>query len=270
MSKILGLEKVDTSQLSEGLEVKNYRALCELVGEEPKTGNGKKAQLKEWERFFAVEKVKGSQKMIVTEIYERPKERKDKRLEGVYVKSIELILLYELAKMSGYRATFTKNRLWHRLGMVNDNYKKIAAADLKGIDTCITDFEINHFYQRSDSRLNKILMDALKSLKRRWVLDYQEQYRIVDRQGNRRIAEDIDIGNIITIKNRVARSLGCKDEREVFMKMKTAEFYKALTYYYGYYFGWAYVYKEYKLIFNQEIIKEEIPEVEVELQKNVR
>lgn len=70
MSKILGLEKVDTSQLSEGLEVKNYRALCELVGEEPKTGNGKKAQLKEWERFFAVEKVKGSQKMIVTEIYE--------------------------------------------------------------------------------------------------------------------------------------------------------------------------------------------------------
>lgn len=74
MSKILGLEKVDTSQLSEGLEVKNYRALCELVGEEPKTGNGKKAQLKEWERFFAVEKVKGSQKMIVTEIYERPVE----------------------------------------------------------------------------------------------------------------------------------------------------------------------------------------------------
>lgn len=269
MSEILNLEKVDTSQLSEGLEIKNYRALCELVGEEPKTGNGKKAQLKEWERFFAVEKVKGSQKMIVTEIYERPKERKDKRLEGVYVKSIELILLYELAKMSGYRATFTKNRLWHRLGMVNDNYKRIAAADLKGIDTCITDFEINHFYQRSDSRLNKILMDALNSLKRRWVLDYQEQYRIVDRQGNRRIAEDIDIGNIITIKNRVARSLGCKDEREIFMKMKTAEFYKALTYYYGYYFGWAYVYKEYKLIFNQEIIKEEIPEVEVELQKEL-
>lgn len=263
------LDEVDTSQLSEGLEVKNYRALCELVGEEPKTGNGKKAQLKEWERFFSVEKVKGSQKMIVKEVYERPKEKKDKRLEGVYVKSIELILLYELSKMSGYRATFTKNRLWHRLGMVNDNYKRIAAADLKGIDTCITDFEINHFYQRSDSRLNKILIDALKSLKRRWVLDYQEQYRIVDRQGNRRIAEDIDIGNIITIKNRVAHSLGCKDEREVFMKMKTAEFYKVLTYYYGYYFGWAYVYKEYKLIFNQKIIKEEIPEVEVELQKEL-
>ena len=47
MSEILNLEKVDTSQLSEGLEIKNYRALCELVGEEPKTGNGKKAQLKE-------------------------------------------------------------------------------------------------------------------------------------------------------------------------------------------------------------------------------
>lgn len=56
MSEILNLGGVDTSQLSEGLEVKNYRALCELVGEEPKTGNGKKAQLKEWTHFLGCEK----------------------------------------------------------------------------------------------------------------------------------------------------------------------------------------------------------------------
>lgn len=77
------------------------------------------------------------------------------------------------------------------------------------------------------------------------------------------------LGKAKRTTNEYAVILGCKDEREVFMKMKTAEFYKALTYYYGYYFGWAYVYKEYKLIFNQEIIKEEIPEVEVELQKEL-
>ena len=116
--------------------------------------------MKEWERFFSVGKVKGSQKMIVRKIYEQPKEKKDKRLDGVYVKSIEVILLYELAKRSGYTATFTKNMLWHKLGMVNENYKRIPAADLKTMDLSITDFEINHFYQLADSRLSKILRET--------------------------------------------------------------------------------------------------------------
>lgn len=267
MSKILDLDEVDTSQLSEGLEVKNYRALCELVGEEAQAGNTKKAQMKRWEHFFAVEKVKGSQKMIVTQIYERPKEKKDKRLDGVYVRSIELILLYELAKMSGYTAVFTKNMLWHRLGMVNQNYKRIPATDLKKMDLSITDFEINHFYQMADARLSKILTSALNSLKSRWVLEYTTQYKIVDSRGNRRVAEDIDVKNIMTLKKRVAHMVGCKDEREVFLRMKTADFYKLLSYYYNYYFGWAYVYREYKLIFNRDIVKEEIPTVELELQK---
>ena len=268
MSQMI-LKEIDISNLSVGLEVKNYRAMCELLGESVKTGNAKKSQMKTWERYFRYEKVKGSQKMIIKEIFEQPKEKVDKRTDGIYVKSIEIILLHELAKRKDYTATFTKNALWHRLGMVNDNYKKISNADLKTLDDCITDFEINHFYQRADSRLTGILKTALDSMQKRWVIEYTSQYRIVDCNGNRRVAEDIDILNIITLKKKVAHMLGCNDEREIFLKMKTAEFYKILNHYYAHYFNWKYVYREYKLIFNVHIVRDEIPKVEMELQQEL-
>ena len=46
--KELLLQSVDTSRLSEGMEVKNYRALCDLLGEPVKTGGAKQSQFKEW------------------------------------------------------------------------------------------------------------------------------------------------------------------------------------------------------------------------------
>lgn len=207
--------------------------------------------------------------MVITEIFEQPKEKVDKRTDGIYIKSIEVILLHELAKRKDYTATFTKNALWHRLGMVNDNYKKISNADLKTLDNCITDFEINHFYQRADSRLTGILKTALDSMQKRWVIEYTSQYRIMDTNGNRRVAEDIDILNIITLKKKVAHMFGCEDEREIFPKMKTAEFYKILNHYYAHYFNWKYVYKEFKLIFNVHVVRDEIPKVEMELQREL-
>lgn len=264
------LLSIDTSNLAEGQEIKNYRTLCHLLGESTKTGNGKKAQMKEWERYFLFEKMSGTQKILIKKIYSQPKTKQgDKRTDGVYVKSIELILLCELAKMPGYTATFTKNRLLQRLGMINANYKKITANELKNLDECINDFEINHFYQNADSRLNKILVTALKSLKKRYIIDYLEQYRIVDNRGNRRVARDIDIRNIITLKNRALHLVQCKTEQEVFLKLKTSEFYKILNGYYNYYLNWKYVYKEYKLIFNESIVKEEIATVAAELQREL-
>lgn len=195
--KELLLQSVDTSRLSEGMEVKNYRALCDLLGEPVKTGGAKQSQFKEWKRYFEFEKILGSQKMTIVEIYNRPKEKNDKRLDGIYAKSIEVILLYELSRCKGYTAYFTKNQLWHLLGMVNKNYKKISTTELKSMDYCITDFEVNHFYQRVDSRLTRILKTALGSLQKRFVVENVEEYVIVDSRDNRRKAEDIDVRNII-------------------------------------------------------------------------
>lgn len=60
--------------------VKNYRELCELLGEEIKTSSSKKAQLKRWSRYFLWDK-KGH-KYTIKEIYDTPLAIEDRRFNG--------------------------------------------------------------------------------------------------------------------------------------------------------------------------------------------
>lgn len=64
----------------ENLEIKgykNYKVVCEVLGEPIKTGKSKQLQLKEWARYFDWKNE--GQKWLVTEIFNQPKEREDGR-----------------------------------------------------------------------------------------------------------------------------------------------------------------------------------------------
>ena len=63
--------------LKVGLIVKNYKEMCKLLEQEPKTSNSKKAQLKEWERYFDF--FKDGQKIVITKIYNSPLNKIDGR-----------------------------------------------------------------------------------------------------------------------------------------------------------------------------------------------
>ena len=65
--------KLDTNTLKVNQIFKNYKELCAYLGEEPKTANSKKAQLKEWERYFTF--IKEGQKIIITEVFDIPKDK---------------------------------------------------------------------------------------------------------------------------------------------------------------------------------------------------
>lgn len=69
----------------EGLVVKSYRQLCELLEIEITGGNSKKAQLKELERF--VKYHKEGNKFIVDEVYSEPLEKIDGRVEANKLKA---------------------------------------------------------------------------------------------------------------------------------------------------------------------------------------
>lgn len=56
--------------LSVGMEVKNYRKMCELLGENIKSGNAKIYQLKEWNCHFSYEKL--GNKFIINDILDEP------------------------------------------------------------------------------------------------------------------------------------------------------------------------------------------------------
>lgn len=59
--------------LKEGMKIKNYRALCELLEEKTKAGNSKISQLREFERYFAYHKDKNA--FIIDKIYNEPKQK---------------------------------------------------------------------------------------------------------------------------------------------------------------------------------------------------
>lgn len=71
---------IDTSNLKIGMTIKNYKQLCELLNQEVEFGNSKKSQLLEFERYFDWEKI--GQKFIITDVYDTPLDKEDKRKFG--------------------------------------------------------------------------------------------------------------------------------------------------------------------------------------------
>ena len=80
---------MNTDKLTEGLVVKNYRELCSLVEEEIKDGNSKKAQMKEFERYFKYHKE--GYKFVIDEVYETPLPKEDNARNTVYGTHIEIL-----------------------------------------------------------------------------------------------------------------------------------------------------------------------------------
>ena len=64
-------------ELKQGQVYKNYKALCEQLGEQPKTGKSKQLQLKDWERYFTYHK--DGNKFVIDEVFSEPKEKVDGR-----------------------------------------------------------------------------------------------------------------------------------------------------------------------------------------------
>lgn len=264
--------------LSVGLVIKNYKELCKLLNQEPTTGNSKKSQHKEWLRYFEYEKER--QKYIITEIYINPLEINDKRTLGnnsIYVQHIELILLNFLSKQQGYTATLTLKRWFLLMGMINPKYieleedKKI----LKTLNDNITDFQINHFYQRTYQKLRKIIFDALRNLKNRCLIDYEELTIIninePDFYGilhtNIRQATDEEKKNIIATKNIVLNEMGIESITLIHLKFKHKEFYNRVNMLLKSKYNINYIYTDIKILFTKEHIIKALMQAELNMQK---
>lgn len=76
----MNIDKI--KELYVGQEFKNYKVLCKYLGEDIKTGSSKKSQVKEWNRYFSF--IKEGQKIIITKIYDTPKNKIDNRKGGTH------------------------------------------------------------------------------------------------------------------------------------------------------------------------------------------
>lgn len=75
---------------------KNYKEICEYLGEPVyQGGKQRQLQLKDWERYFSYKKE--GYKFIITEVFETPKEKIDKRSNGNRSKYVEPFMNYVMS-----------------------------------------------------------------------------------------------------------------------------------------------------------------------------
>ena len=184
-----------TENLTVGLVVKNYKKMCEVIEEDIiiTGGSSKKAQLKDWERYFTYHKE--GQKFIIDEIYKEVKPVIDNRKgnsgksEGSrsnntvdYTQNIETLILNLLSQSKqGYGKVFLpKNSLLKELNMVNGNYsfcKQRIPKLSKFLDIDRTTVE--EWYDSVSGTLERNLETALKSLEKQCLILWSREITIV-------------------------------------------------------------------------------------------
>lgn len=263
---------VDVSRLEVGQIVKNYRTLCELLDQPVLQGDSKKYQMRNFQRFFEFEKIKGSQKMLITDIYDIPLEKTDGRRNGnrsIYLKYIEIILLQYLSKQKGCSCSLTDMQMWRMLGMVNEKYNRISTNKLQELDYCITPFMINNFYMKANSRLHNIVTAALHNLENRKIIIVQDQTVIYTSDNKRHLASEEELKNIMEVEKAILNQMNCETMKQIILRFKGKEYYKKVNERLYKKYQWKSVFKQKKLIFNTPDVVAEIPRIELELQKEL-
>lgn len=266
---------VNTSNLCIGMTIKNYKVLCELLGQQEKSGKSRTYQLEDFKRYFDWEK--SGQAFIITDIYDAPLTKEDKRRLGnnsIYVQCIEVILLQYLSKQEGFTRTFTKRMWWEMLGITNHKYGRLPEKQLENLDYTITQYEIRHFYQRCNKKLEQILFSALNSLKNRKLIMYKIQTVIVEYDENGKekyfLAMDDDEKKILQAERHVLHNVMGYDKMfQVFLRFKQAEFYQKVNNLLYEKYGWKYYFKQVKVIYTPEDVREALPQMEINLQKEL-
>lgn len=164
---------VNVSNLHVGQVLKNYKELCHALGEKVQAGNSKKAQLKNWERYFSY--TKDGHKFIINEIYDTPKEKDDRRILGnnaaYYIDYIEMLLLNlfaEYAEQGQRTLLLSKSKLLYLLKMINTNYLFYRDKTNKLSEYInISETEIKDFYESSDNTLTSNIDTALRRLRQK-------------------------------------------------------------------------------------------------------
>lgn len=259
-----------------GQVLKNYPELCKALGIIPCAGKQKIQQMKKIQERYELEK-QGRQYIVIS--IKEPTAKHCRIASNVkYVNFVQNILLSYLSKQKEEVAYVTQQNLWTILGMVNEHYfpMRERKEDLLSLDKNMDMFNINNFYQRSNLKFRDIIKSSINSLKRRKVIMCEETFRIGT--GHRvsstfesieyHDASDAEKRYILRTQHNLLKKYGCKDEFELFFKKNKENYYNELHEIFLEEKGWRNVFFCYKLLFDREVVIEEINEQNEILQFN--
>lgn len=218
-------------KLQKGMIVKNYKEMCELLGEKTEAGNSKKAQLREWERFFKYHK--DGHKIIIDTIYDEPKEKLDLRgSDGLLSNDIQPLILDLLVKNNHSSSIcFSCTKLLEMLKMVNANYH-VGRRNIKLFSKYLEVDEdvVNDFYYFEHTKLKSSLESALDALYNKRIISWEkvtmvcvlEHSATPDAFGRysttkiNRLATNNEIEFLLSIDRKVLDHMGLQSTRDVY------------------------------------------------------
>lgn len=266
---------MNIEKLKEGMVIKNYKELCNLLGLKVLNGKSKVYQIQNMERYFSYHK--NGNKFIIDEIYDTPKLKEDKRIIGdrsKYTQDFEIImtgLLYN--KMDEDSVVMSRGQLYKAMSLVNSRYSygrqniNSISEELKMNDDYVYDF-----YNNSNSKLRSVLESNLRSCYNRGLLywrpsisvcvkepivvyDVLGKIKSIDSAIMHREAEDIEIKLILGVEDKVLAMMGFYSKQEAFLKGKWREFKKKVEKDLKKDTSIQYYYDSYTIVFNNNVIK---------------
>lgn len=195
VEEVVGGVKGNCHKLKQGMVVKNYRKMCELLDEPLKTGDSRRYQLINWTRYFDYDKE--GQKFIINKVYAEalPKIDNRKLRDQMYSKYIELLLMRFIVASEDDVIRVSKSVLLRLLGMMppsyisgNDrlrenpeqecDYLKKNVPNLANTSVEVSDVRI--FYGRVKDKVYRMFDTALASMQSRRLIEYFKEYNITE------------------------------------------------------------------------------------------
>ena len=183
------------NKITENQIFPNYKALCSYVGQPVLSGNSKKAQIKQWQRYFDFSR--NGQKIKIEKTYGNLKIKVDNRKfngKSTYSKLIEdnFIDYYKNANDVGCKYMYcTLNQIILMCGMANKIYcyKNIyQKLQKQNFDS----FNIIDFTFRTKNKFNAIVHSALNSMKKRDIVDFKKVL-IISKDGAHELANEDEV-----------------------------------------------------------------------------
>lgn len=252
----------------------SYKELISLLKLPNLKGNQKKAQIKSFDRYMKFDYIAESKKYLIYQIYDKPLPNSVLRSDAIYLKYIMYIIILMMQQEQTSCLSMTKMSWWNNLGMINKQYSKYYKLSIKGDDKVLSLtpeaslWDINHFFDRTNSLNTEIFFHALSNLKDKMILNYREVYyckKIGNDLMTKATAEDED--HIITCVNYALRDFNLETIKQVRLlsKKEMNRFYETVNNYQRKEYGIELVQKQWEIIIAKAVLDYEQEKIEKEL-----
>jgi hypothetical protein len=264
---------MDIKNLTEGQVLKNYKELCGALNIPIKSGNTKKAQIKDLECYVKYHKQGNG--FVIDEIYKNPLEKVDNRIDGnnaKYAEYIDSLLLHMCSETfdSKYNyITLSTNGILLALNMVNANYRtgrNMINQFSRYLEIPIE--TIRDFYDSTYKRNKKLLESALNRLAKKSLISWNIVVKVCTKDGDHRLATDGEIEGFLEIEQEILKKLGMDNKQEVFLYGKWNEFSKEVNKMLCELTNFRYYYNAYKIITTKAFRKMLLDESDKESSEN--